>query len=136
MATVLCILAKRRGDVKGAIDVRTSFSPVGLDTIAGPIRVDNQTGSVEVRDVTFGGKACNRVSLKTSFAPIRLSLPANGGYTVSAQTSFGKITSELPVTSTGSIGGDSLRGTIGDGRCEVTISNQNGTIDLVRQAGR
>ncbi|MDQ6892512.1 MAG: hypothetical protein M3167_07510 [Acidobacteriota bacterium] len=128
--------AVRASDVKGALDVRTSFSPVTLETIAGPVRVDNQNGSVEVRDVTFGGKACNRVSLKTSFAPIRLSLPANGGYTLSAQTSFGKISSELPVTTTGAVGGDSLRGTIGDGRCEVTLSNQNGNIDLVRQAGR
>ena len=104
--------------------------------IAGPVRVDNQNGSVEVRDVTFGAKACNRVSLKTSFAPIRLSLPGTGGYALSAQTSFGKISSELPVTSTGSVGGDSLKGTIGDGRCEVTIANQNGNIEILKQAGR
>jgi hypothetical protein len=91
---------------------------------------------VEVRDVAEAGKTCNRIALKTSFAPIRLSLPASGGYSVNARTSFGKIASELAVTSAGSVSGDSMQGRIGDGRCEVTLSNSNGNIDLLKQGGR
>ena len=81
-----------------------------------------------------GAKGCNRISVKTSFAPIRVSLPESVGYTVSARTSFGKISTEMPLTTTGAVGGDSLSGKIGDGRCEATLTNSNGNIDLVKQA--
>ena len=98
--------------------------------------VDDQNGSVEIRDLVSPAKGCNRLSVKTSFAPIRLSLPDSVGYTVTARTSFGKISTEMPFTTSGAVGGDSLTGKIGDGRCEVLLTNSNGNIDLMKQARR
>jgi hypothetical protein len=33
----------------------------------------------------------------------------------------------------GSVGGESLSGKIGDGRCELTLTNNNGNIDLLKR---
>ena len=43
-----CMICHDAEKVKGGLDVRTSFSPVAANMIAGPVRVDNQNGSVEV----------------------------------------------------------------------------------------
>src|SRR2546430_8167243 len=43
----------------------------------------------------------------------------------SARTSFGRISSELPVTSTGSIGGDTLNGTIGSSGCQLQLDRKS-----------
>ena len=48
------------------------------------------------------------MSLKTTFGPIRILLPENAGYSVEARTSFGKIKSELPLMSSGSLTSESL----------------------------
>jgi len=43
-----------------------------------------------------------------------------------------RISSELPVTSTGSIGGDTLNGTIGSGGCLLQLNNSNGSIEITK----
>jgi hypothetical protein len=51
---------------------------------------------------------------------------------VNAHTSFGHINTELPVTATGTMGGDSLNGTIGNGACTLDLTNSNGNIEISR----
>ena len=102
-------------NVKGDATVTTSFSGVTLESIGGRITVDNQNGAISVT-ATRPANGCRDISLKTSFSSIRVGIPDGVGYNLSAHTSFGRITSDLPVTATGSIGGDSLNGTIGVGR--------------------
>jgi hypothetical protein len=97
--------------------------------------VDNQNGAVDVRSYVPAGKPCARIQLKTSFGPIRLALDPQGGYSVTARTSFGKVSTELPIGVSGSIGGDALTGRIGDGRCEVRLTDSNGNIELVKATG-
>src|SRR6201999_2518282 len=94
--------------VKGDTMVTTSFSGVDLEEIGGKISVDNQNGAISVSSRPPSG--CRDVSLKTSFSSIRVGVP-EGNYTLAAHTSFGRITSDLPVTASGNIGGDSLNGT-------------------------
>ena len=55
---------------------------------------------------------------------------------MSAQTSFGKINTEMPVGVSGPIGGESLNGKIGDGRCDLRANNSNGNIELLKGGGR
>jgi hypothetical protein len=98
------------------------------------VDVVNQNGAVEVGGPS--GAGCKRVNVKTSFAPIRVYLADGAGYTVSARTSFGKINTEIPVGVSGSVGGEELSGKIGDGRCELTLTNSNGNISLLRAAAR
>ncbi|HEY1435231.1 MAG TPA: hypothetical protein VGG65_07635 [Thermoanaerobaculia bacterium] len=123
--------AVRASAVKGGVRVTTSFAPVTLDGIAGRVDVDNQNGSIEVRGLP-GGSKCSPVTLKGSFAPIRLYLSESVGYDVNARTSFGKVSSQIPLTVTGSASSDSLSGKIGDGKCPLTLEDSNGSIEILK----
>ena len=118
-------------NVKGDASVRTSFSGVTLDGIGGRISVDNQNGAISVTAMR-PANGCRDISLKTSFSSIRVRIPEGLGYNLSARTSFGRISSEFPVTSTGSIGGDSLNGTIGSGGCQLSLTDSNGSIEIAK----
>jgi DUF4097 and DUF4098 domain-containing protein YvlB len=116
--------------IKGDATVTTSFSGVNLEEIGGKITVDNQNGAISVASRPPSG--CRDISLKTSFSSIRVGIP-EGNYTLTSHTSFGRISSEMPVTATGSIGGDSLNGTIGSGGgCRLQLTNSNGSIEIVK----
>jgi hypothetical protein len=125
----------RASQIKGGLTVRTSFAPVTAEGVGGPVDVDDQNGAVDVR-AAAGSGACGRISLKASFAPIRLALDPRGGYAISARTSFGRVSTEIPLTVSASAGSDALSGKIGDGACEVLLTNSNGNIDIVKAAGR
>src|SRR5207247_9551779 len=108
-------------NVKGDANVRTSFAGVTLDGIGGKISVDNQNGGIAVT-ASRPTSGCRDILLKTSFSSIRVQVPQGLGYNLTAHTSFGRISSELPVTSTGSNGGDTLNGTIGSGGCLLQLN--------------
>jgi hypothetical protein len=117
--------------VNGEAAAKTSFGSVTLEGVAGSITVDNQNGAVilsEARNST----GCKGITAKTSFAPIQVRIGEGNGYTVSARTSFGHISSELPITTTGQMGGDSLNGKIGNGGCTLSLTNSNGNIEILK----
>jgi hypothetical protein len=118
-------------NVKGDAGVNTSFAGVTLESIGGRITVDNQNGAISVTAMR-PASSCRDISLKTSFASIRVRIPEGLGYNLTARTSFGRISSELPVTSTGSIGGDTLNGTIGSGGCQLQLTDSNGSIEIAK----
>jgi len=124
----------RGAGIKGGAEIRTSFGPVILEGVGGPVRVDSQNGSVEVSGVAARSASggCNGISLRTSFAPIKVALSPEGGYNVTARTSFGRISSELPVTVSSTTNFQSLAGTIGKGDCELSLTNANGSIDILK----
>jgi len=117
--------------VSGDATARTSFGPATLEEIGGSITVDNQNGSV-VLSVSRQSSGCKDISVKTSFSPIQVRVPEGAGYNVSARTSFGRINSELSITTSGQIGGDSLNGKIGNGGCALSLTNANGNIDILK----
>jgi len=115
--------------VSGDTTIGTSFAGVTLSGIGGKVRVDNQNGAIEV---TATADSCRDIYLKTSFSHIIARVPSNGGYRVNARTSFGKISSELPITATGTMGSDVLNGTIGNGGCTLDLANSNGSIEIAK----
>jgi hypothetical protein len=117
--------------VKGDTSAKTSFGAVSLDDIGGNITVDNQNGAVMLT-AARGSSACKNISAKTSFSPIQVRLPESAGYTLTARTSFGRINSELPITTSGQVGGDSLTGKIGNGGCTLSLTNSNGSIEILK----
>jgi hypothetical protein len=117
--------------VKGDANVRTSFAGVTLDGIGGKISVDNQNGGIAVT-ASRPTSGCRDILLKTSFSSIRVQIPQGLGYNLTAHTSFGRISSDLPVTSTGSIGGDTLNGTINGGGCALQLNDTNGSIEITK----
>jgi hypothetical protein len=110
--------------------VKTSFGGVVLEQVSGAINVDSQNGAVDASSTAQG--ACQPIAIRTSFSPIRLRLDANPSYRVTATTSFGKIRSEFLMTVSGSMSADGLNGTIGDGRCDLRLTDNNGTIEILK----
>lgn len=110
--------------------VKTSYASVVLQQVAGAIDVDDQNGAVDANGT--GQSGCRPIMIHTSFAPIRVHLNGSPSYRVSATTSFGKIRSDFPLTVSGSISSDALNGTIGDGRCEMKLADNNGTIEILK----
>jgi DUF4097 and DUF4098 domain-containing protein YvlB len=129
--------AVRASDVHGAASVRTSFASVSLDGVGGRVRVDNQNGSIDVRGLASRkGKDCPPVELKTSFSSIRIALPEEAGWTVDARTSFGRIRADVAITVSGSLSTEAVQGKIGDGACPLTLSNSNGSIEILKEEKR
>lgn len=117
-------------NIKGDVTVTTSFAGVSLDSVNGKVSVDNQNGAISL--AITRSNACHDINTKTSFSTVHVRIPDGVGYNVSAHTSFGRISSELPVTASGSMGNDTLTGTIGGGGCQLQISNSNGNIEIVK----
>jgi len=117
--------------ITGDATAKTSFGSVTLNDIAGSISVDNQNGTVSVSTARVSAP-CRNITIKTSFAPIQVRIPEGTGFNLIARTSFGHINSELPVTTSGQIGGDSLNGKIGNGGCTLSLTNSNGAIELLK----
>ena len=124
--------AVKASAIRGGAQVRTSFASVSLDGVGSRIDVDNQNGAVEVRGLPSADGQCAPVTLKSTFGPIRVTLPEGVGYTVDARTSFGKIKSEMPLSISGSMSSDAMTGKIGDGKCALTLADSNGNIELLR----
>lgn len=121
--------AVHASNTRGA-QVTTSFAAVILDGISGQLQVTDQNGAVDVRVGGHGG--CQPVMIQTSFSPVRIRIDGEASYRVSARTSFGKIRTDFPLTVSGSLSNDELNGTIGGGRCEMRVTDSNGTIEILK----
>ncbi|HZQ55648.1 MAG TPA: hypothetical protein VFB14_25845 [Bryobacteraceae bacterium] len=119
----------RAENARGA-QVVTSFGPVILDGISGPIQIESQNGAVDVGAIAKAN--CQPIIIKTSFSTLRVRLQGEPSYRVSARTSFGKIRTDFPLSVSGSISTDSLSGTIGSGRCEMRLTDNNGNVEILR----
>lgn len=118
-------------NVKGDASVTTSFAGVTLESVGGKITVNNQNGGISVAAARLAN-GCRDISLKTSFSSIRVSIPQGVGYNVTAHTSFGRISTDLPITTTGSVAPDSLNGPIGSGGCQLQLTDANGSIEITK----
>ena len=118
-------------NVKGDVSVTTSFAGVTLESVGGKITVNNQNGGISVV-AARPANSCRDIALKTSFSSIRVSIPQGHGYNVTARTSFGRISTDLPITATGSMAPDSLSGTIGAGGCQLQLTDANGSIEITK----
>ena len=117
-------------EISGDVKVRTTFGGAFINGVNGSVDVQNQNGAISVEGLRGGG--CKPVSLRTTFSSIKVALPASSGYSVNARTSFGRISSEIPITTT-NVGDNTLIGTIGRGGCRLDLSNSNGSITIARE---
>ena len=123
--------AIRMAGIGGEAFAKSSFAGITVEDVGGAVTVENGNGSVTVTPRL--GQACRPIAIQTSFAPIRVAVPAGLGYTVTGKTSFGRIHSEPEMTVTGAIAADSITGKISGGGCEMRLTNQNGNIDIVKR---
>jgi hypothetical protein len=116
--------------VGGGAKVSTSFGPVVLREVDGRVDVTNRSGSVEAWPTVRPG-TCHDVQLTTSFSPMVVHLP-DSGYALAARTTFGRIQTEVPITASGTIGSNTVSGTIGRGGCALQLTNASGDIRIFR----
>ncbi len=120
-------------DINGSAHVKTSFAPVFLRGVDGAVDVENQNGAIGISGLRGG---CNSVSLHTTYSPIKIAIASNASYTVSARTTYGMITTEVPLTATSKSANDnssSLSGTIGGGGCRMDLTTSNGGITITKE---
>ena len=121
----------RVANVRGPVTVTTTFGPVELRNVDGRVEVRNQNGAIDAIPAAKP-RACHDITLATTFSYIQLQLP-DAGYALTAQTSFGRIHTDVPITTTGSIGEGRLSGTIGGGGCVLQLTNSNGDIRILKR---
>jgi DUF4097 and DUF4098 domain-containing protein YvlB len=115
--------------IGGEVYAKATFNGVNIAEAGGPVTVENQNGSITV-DAKSG--PCQPLALRTSFGPIRVTVPRAAGYNLTAHTSFGRIhTDGVQVSVSGDISQDNLTGRIGAGGCELRLNDQNGGIDII-----
>lgn len=116
---------------KGAVSARGSFGGINVDGAAGAVDVTNSNGSVTVGGLS--GAGCQPVVAKTTFGPIRVTLPPSAAYDVTARTSFGRVKSDFGITMSGTMGEDTVTGKIGAGGCELRLTGSNGSIEILKR---
>ena len=121
----------RAQGVRGGAKVHTSFGGITLENVSGAVDASNANGSITVTSNQTGG--CQPITLKTTFGPVKLMLPDNVNYNVSASTSFGGISTDFPVSISGQTNSESISGKIGNGGCELKITDSNGRIDILKR---
>lgn len=122
--------AVRATAIGGSATVSTSFGPVLIREVDGRVEVQNQSGSVEAWPIVRTG-TCHDILLRTSFSPMEVHLP-DSGYALDARTTFGRIQADVPITATGSFGGNAVAGTIGRGGCALRLTNASGDIRILK----
>jgi hypothetical protein len=117
--------------IGGEVYAKTTFAGVTVADAAGPITVEGENGAVVVE--AKAAAACKPIALRTTFGPIRVTIPRSAGYNLAARTTFGRIHTDggVQVAVSGDIGPDSLNGKIGAGGCELRLNGQNSNIDIL-----
>jgi hypothetical protein len=116
--------------VGGPLNIRNSFGAVVVDGVSGPIEIHNQNGEIDAYSSARG--VCKPITLHTSFARLRAHLPVEANYRVFAKTSFAHVRSDFPLTVAGLLSEGEVSGTLGSGQCEMRLTNNNGSIEILK----
>lgn len=134
------------GDIRmrtsnGAIEVRGGAGSLDLETSNGAIRIEASAAAVDAHTsngrIEFEGSLVEGDQVfDTSNGSIELTLPADLGFNLDAETSNGEITTDFPVTTTGVTDDDMLRGTVGESPVvSIRIRTSNGRIEIRKARG-
>ena len=119
------------GDIRlvaltGDADVKTSGGSIDAESVNG--RVDARTSGGNVRLKISGEN--KGIHAETSGGNIELSIPKAVGAQLDLSTSGGDVTCDMPVTVSGKIREDNIKGTVNGGGSEVYAHTSGGNISL------
>jgi hypothetical protein len=113
-------LRARTGD--GGMHIRGRFDALEVSTGDGPIDITVERGS------TMSGPW----AIKTGDGSVQLALPEDFSAELDIHTNDGSINSDLPLTLSGKIQGNSLRSRLNQGGATLTVHTGDGSITLRR----
>jgi DUF4097 and DUF4098 domain-containing protein YvlB len=119
-------------DVSGDLDVQSNNGDVEVTTSgkqAGKMTVNTQHGDVAL---TLASKSTpDKVSVTTQHGDVTLTLPSGGGFTISAGTRKGDITSDFDAVKINESNGESrASGTVGNGVSKLLVNTDTGDIKI------
>jgi len=122
--------------INGGLSITGVAGPVKASSVNGSIRAERLEGEAELSTVNGRLEAgfnrlskCRAISLKSVNGPIRLSLPAGAGATVSAQNLSGGIDADFG-RSWRAPNGHRLEASINGGGASIRLQNTNGGISI------
>jgi DUF4097 and DUF4098 domain-containing protein YvlB len=107
----------------GGLDAQTGSGDIQVNSVGGPIRAQTGSGDIEVAQVRRAD-----VNVRTGSGDVRLTLPADAAFTLSARTGSGSIDTTHPVQAEGRRRRNHLDGTVRGGGNRVDITTGSGSI--------
>lgn len=120
--------------VNGGIEANSLKGAIDAATVNGGIELST-TGSAEARTVNGSisavvGRMDGDLEFETVNGAIDVTVPANSNFDLDARCANGSVDTDLPVTVSGKMKRNHLRGQVGNGGPSLRISTVNGSIDL------
>ena len=113
----------------GPADVETSGGGITLERVAGKINGDTSGGGI---NAVLVAPLPGPVKLSTSGGGIKIKVAGDAAFDLDAETSAGSVNSELPVTVTGKLRRDHLRGPVNGGGKPVVLRTSAGSIHIIK----
>jgi hypothetical protein len=116
----------RANGIGGPFKLNTRSKSVHLEDVSGDVHIDNSNGSVEM-----SAKApLGNIDVSNVHGEVDLTVPANVGFQLDAQSIGGEIQSDFSVSVDNSGNNATARGTVGKGGPAVRLKADHGTIQL------
>lgn len=116
--------------VSGPVNATTGSGGIRISTSGGPVNATTGSGSIDVRMLAL--RAAGDMQFRTGSGGITLRVPNDFAGEIDARTGNGRISTDFPITTQGSMGRGRLRGTIGEGGRQVRLTTGSGGIELRR----
>ena len=121
------------GNNGGPVTVSTGNGDVTVTTASGPVSARSGNGDIDVTMAQVRQRS--PMTFSTGNGRISLKVPDGYGAELVSSTGSGRITTDIPIRVEGRVDPHRLRGTLGDGGEQLSISTGHGDI-TIRRAGQ
>ncbi|MGD0782325.1 MAG: DUF4097 family beta strand repeat-containing protein [Candidatus Aminicenantales bacterium] len=137
-------------DVVGAVSLRTISGGITAERIKGSVEAETTSGAIHMRDIV-GAKSVRakvlsgnidyegdlakdgKYILEALSGRLEMTVPANSGFDLEAETFSGGIQSDFQVTVSGRLSAKALRGVVNNGGASVRLKSFSGSISLKKK---
>lgn len=109
----------------GGLDAHTGSGDIQVNAVGGAIKAQTGSGDIDVAQIRKAD-----VDVRTGSGDVRLRLPADAAFTLTAQTGSGSIETTHPMQVQGRRRRNRLEGTVRGGGNRVDITTGSGSIDI------
>ena len=114
--------------VNNEVDAHTVNGSITARSAGGPVRARTVNGSINVSMGALG--RADDLDYETVTGAITIELPSNFGAQLELSTVNGRVSTDFPITISGTLSPRRLRGTVGNGATRLRASTVNGSVTL------